>query len=48
MVNALIAAQDWNKATNNDGATPLFIAAQMGHIEVVNALIAALADLNKA
>ena len=32
----------------NDGATRLYIAAQQGRIEVVNALIVARAGLNKA
>ena len=32
----------------NDGATPLFVAAQYGHIEVLRFLVDAKADLNTA
>ena len=31
-----------------DGATPLFMASQNGHINVVTALLAASADVNAA
>ena len=41
------AGADVNKAMN-DGATPLFMAAQWGHEAVVRALIEASADVNKA
>ena len=40
------AGADVNK-TKNDGASPLFIASQEGHLEIVKALIAAGADINK-
>ena len=47
-MNALIAARaDLNKA-RDDGATPLYKAAQEGHIEVVNALLRAGANQNLA
>ena len=37
-----------NKARTDDGVTPLFIAAQHGHLDVVKCLIANAADVNKA
>ncbi len=47
-MDALIAAlANWNQ-TDAKGGTPLFIAAKNGHIDVVNALITAKADVNKA
>ncbi len=38
---------DVNKA-RNDGVTPLFIASQNGHCDVVDALVGGGADVNKA
>ena len=47
-MRALIeAGADVNKAMD-DGATPLYVAAQEGHEAVVRALIEAGADVNKA
>ena len=39
---------DTNKATTDNGTTPLFIACQKGHGEVVALLIKAGADTHKA
>ena len=48
MLRALIeAGADVNKAMDN-GATPLYMAAQNGHEAVVRALIEFGADVNKA
>ena len=48
MARALIeAGADVNKAMDN-GATPLYMAAQIGHEAVVRALIEFGADVNKA
>ena len=38
---------DIDKA-KNDGATPLFIASQNGHVDVVRVLVEQGADINKA
>jgi ankyrin repeat protein len=47
-VRALIElGADVNKA-RNDGVTPLYIAAQVGHEAVVRALIEAGVDVNRA
>ena len=49
MVTKLIAAgADVNKAMTTDGNTPLFIAAEKGHLTVVTKLIAAGALVDKA
>lgn len=37
-----------DKAKTDDGATPLYVAAEYGHGDVVKQLIAAKADVNKA
>lgn len=37
-----------DKATTNDGATPLLIAAVGGHTDVVELLVAANAEIDKA
>ena len=37
-----------NKATTDDGATPLYIACQNGHTSIVEALLGRDADVNKA
>ena len=42
----LKAGADVNK-TNTDEATPLFIAAQEGHVQVVQKLLKAHADIDK-
>ena len=39
---------DVNKARANDGATPLFMAAQGGHVEIVRFLMDGGADVDKA
>ena len=41
IVKGLLEAGADKGRINNDSATPLFIAAQEGHIEVMNALLAA-------
>ena len=49
MVTKLIAAgADVNKARTDDGSTPLFMAAEKGHLTVVTKLIAAGALVDKA
>jgi ankyrin repeat protein len=47
-VRALLAAKADVNATDPDGTTALFLAAQNGHLEVVRALLAAGADVNAA
>ena len=44
----LDAGIDVNEALTSDGATPLLLAAQNGHLDVVRKLIAADADVDKA
>jgi ankyrin repeat protein len=44
VVEALLAAGADRDATENDGATALFVASQFGHLAAVEVLLAAGAD----
>jgi ankyrin repeat protein len=44
----LRAAADVNKARTNDGTAPVLIASRYGHSNVVDALLRAVANTNKA
>ncbi len=39
---------DVNQANSNNGATPLFMACQNGHVAIVDALLVNGADVNQA
>ena len=45
-MQGLVAAQaDVDQATTDDGTTPLWVAADKGHLEVVQALVDAEAEV---
>ena len=49
MVKELLGGgADVNQATTDDGSTPLYIASQNGHLEVVKELLGGGADVNQA
>ena len=47
-VTMLLAANAEPNYADNEGVTPLFMACQKGHTEVVTKLLAANADVNQA